>query len=259
MSPMNQRLMRPRVAAGGGGSFDPTGITGLIGWWDASDSATLYSVTSGSTLATADGGVARWEDKSGNGLHFTQATANDRPLRRVASLNARDGVEFDGANDHMVALDVNATSFLTLFIVHKLTSATQGPYTRLIELGANNGFAIVFQGSGEAYAYQYAFTSGSPELAVATTNPVVARMQTTAASAGRKLSYLSLNNVAQDSYTTPDAEDIAGVKNLYLSMFGEGSYHTSVTIYEVLYYDSFLSASTVSEVEEYLRSKWNLY
>jgi hypothetical protein len=64
-----------------------TTITGLQLWLDASDASTLYDATTGGSLVAADGGVARWEDKSGNGRHFTQSTSANRPLRKINQQN----------------------------------------------------------------------------------------------------------------------------------------------------------------------------
>jgi len=47
MSPMNNRLLRPRASG-----FNPLSISGMAGWWDA-------SVSSSVTIAT---GVSSWVD-----------------------------------------------------------------------------------------------------------------------------------------------------------------------------------------------------
>ena len=54
----------PSLAPGGVGA-------GLQLWLDASDATTLYGATTGGSLVASDGGVARWEDKSGNSRHYT--------------------------------------------------------------------------------------------------------------------------------------------------------------------------------------------
>jgi hypothetical protein len=59
----------------------------------------MYDATSGGSLVAADGGVARWEDQSGNSLHITQSTGANQPLRKVGTLNGGDGLLFDGTND----------------------------------------------------------------------------------------------------------------------------------------------------------------
>jgi hypothetical protein len=79
-----------RTALSTWSQFTHASVTGLQAWYDASDASTLYDATSGGSLVAADGAVARWEDKSGNARHATQATSGDRPLRKAAVYGGRD-------------------------------------------------------------------------------------------------------------------------------------------------------------------------
>jgi hypothetical protein len=65
---------------------------------DPYDLTTLFQDSGGTTPVTTDGQpVGLWQDKSGNGRHFFQATAGSRPtFRSSAGIN---WVEFDGTND----------------------------------------------------------------------------------------------------------------------------------------------------------------
>jgi hypothetical protein len=78
-----------------------TSIAGLQLWLDAADSTTLFDATSGGSLVAADGGVARWEDKSGNARHATQGTSANRPLRKTSVQGSKDVLRFDGSNDSL--------------------------------------------------------------------------------------------------------------------------------------------------------------
>ena len=64
-------------------AFDPTQITGLILWLDASQLTTLTNSPSAASPAlgniTTGTAVGTWYDASGNGNHFSQATANNQP------------------------------------------------------------------------------------------------------------------------------------------------------------------------------------
>lgn len=108
--------------------FSPAVIAGLTGWWDASDSSTLFDATSGGSTVAADGDVARWEDKSANGRHFSQSTAASRPVRKTAIKNGLDVVRFDGTNDFMASIwllaDIIAASSHTVFAVAAASAAT---------------------------------------------------------------------------------------------------------------------------------------
>lgn len=83
--------------------FGPASVSGLQLWLDASDASTLYDATSGGSLVAADGTVARWQDKSGNGRHAIQSEANRRPVRKTAIVNGRDALTFDGTSDQLLA------------------------------------------------------------------------------------------------------------------------------------------------------------
>ena len=75
----------------------PSDLTGLVLWLDGADETTLYDSTTGGSLVAEDGSIARWQDKSGNNRHFTQATSERRPTRRLAVKNGLAAVGF--AND----------------------------------------------------------------------------------------------------------------------------------------------------------------
>jgi hypothetical protein len=72
-------------------------------WLDASDAATLFDAVSGGSLVAADGAVARWQDKSGNARHVTQAASGSRALRKTAVQNGLDVLRMDGSNDFFTA------------------------------------------------------------------------------------------------------------------------------------------------------------
>lgn len=96
----------------------------------------MYDATSGGSLVAANGGVARWEDISGNARHVTQGTSGARPLRKVASINGMDSVLFDGSDDELSNTSVATADFFTggtdtaLFCVLK-QDGTQGENTVL--------------------------------------------------------------------------------------------------------------------------------
>jgi hypothetical protein len=89
-----------RVARAGGGVFTPLSVANLELWLDASDAATLFQDSAGTTAATANNDpVGRWSDKSGNGRNATQGTAGARPLLKTALQNGRAMLRTDGTDD----------------------------------------------------------------------------------------------------------------------------------------------------------------
>ncbi|MCC5843543.1 MAG: hypothetical protein JJU05_04755 [Verrucomicrobia bacterium] len=73
-------------------AWSPAEMPGIVGWYDASDAATL----------TADGGsVSQWADKSGNELHLTQSEAARRPATGATTINGTNAIKFDGVDDRL--------------------------------------------------------------------------------------------------------------------------------------------------------------
>lgn len=70
--------------------FEPTEISGLKAWYDAS------------TLTGTDGSsVSQWLDSSGNQAHMFQPSATAQPTLQTNELNGRNVVRFDGSDDFM--------------------------------------------------------------------------------------------------------------------------------------------------------------
>lgn len=61
-------------------------------WLDAADAATI--TLNGSS-------VSQWNDKSGNGVHVAQPTANQQPAYTASGLNSKGLLTFDGSNDNL--------------------------------------------------------------------------------------------------------------------------------------------------------------
>jgi len=68
--------------------FSPDELSGLLAWFDASDSTTLFNDETCTTSATSNGeGIGCWQDKSGHGHHVTQSHPGDRSTLTLAGMN----------------------------------------------------------------------------------------------------------------------------------------------------------------------------
>ena len=105
------------VRAGSWPFTSPPIITNLQLWLDAADPTTLFDATSGGSLVAADGAVARWEDKSGNGRHATQGTSANRPTRKTAIQNNKDVLRSDGTNDFLQSSAFSSNLVRSVFVV----------------------------------------------------------------------------------------------------------------------------------------------
>jgi hypothetical protein len=106
---------------------DPTDLPGLYGWWDASDSSTLFQTNTGKTgtsAVTADGqSVANLTDKSGNLNNFYTNAGNEEPIYHTSIQNGLSILQAKntlGPLDHLrsvspyfvpLASDTNVTAF----------------------------------------------------------------------------------------------------------------------------------------------------
>jgi hypothetical protein len=251
--------------------FSPTDISGVQAWYDASDASTLYDATTGGSLVAADGGVARWEDKSGNGRHMTQSTSANRPARKTSQQNGRDTLLFDGTNDQMAAsdfLDVN-TGGITAFIVYKRNAT--GSLHELITKGNTNGVgwfarhlssdklgAYVDAGSGNASSRATSSTVDASGYIVAAMSFSAGAFQSvTFRRNGTALSMASAVTEGGSGAQTP-ANTTAPVRIGAQEYLGAFYFHANANIAEVLMYDSALSDTDREAVESYLMTKWGI-
>lgn len=100
---------------GAAAPFSPLDLPGLTAWYDASD-ATSFTFSSGSV-------VSQWNDKSGNGLHLTQATVGNQPAR-TGTQNGRATVVYgeDDQLNHTPSTPIGSAG-LTVAQVWKKTGA----------------------------------------------------------------------------------------------------------------------------------------
>ena len=104
-------------------------------WLDAADSATVTLV---------DGAVSQWADKSGNGRHATQGTADARPAIASAELNGKDVLRFDGAGDYLGTASSVLGSSHDMFIVCKATETLDTALAQWSTGAAGRYLAIQF-------------------------------------------------------------------------------------------------------------------
>jgi hypothetical protein len=236
------------------GSFvNPLSISGLQLWLDGADASTLYDATTGGSLVAADGAVARWEDKSGNGRHATQDTSGNRPSRKAAIQNGLDVLRFDGSNDFFSLSAATTTSSYTSFFVFRRTSAgihsvSLGPATESGNYAAwwfSDNF--VYESSRSVIDFT---THGSANTSTGAFALVTTRTGTTSIATRRNGSTLAtvtsgagVTNPASGSWTAVGRGDNAPTTH-------------NGDMCEVILYDSALSDANRALVENYLLAKW---
>lgn len=257
------------AGGGGGGPWDPSQLSTLSGWWDASDSSTLFDATSGGSTPTHGTNVKRWEDKSGNGHHALQAD-NAGPKLQVTSntLNSSSVVRFTRTTGQLttVMLEVAASSdftpdLLSCMVVMRSTASSPNRgvlgmwnppagenYWILVHRGPQNVLnRVLVRNTSDTGNYS------SPEAtpAVDDNNPHLfgASMET-----GGNLGCF-IDGSAGPTASQPDNK--SGTNTLKIGSYGGDSTSFDGDIAEVVIWRS-VSTADRENVEGYLAHKWGL-
>lgn len=130
-------------------------------WIDFSDTSTLFDATTGGSAVTNGVGIARAEDKSGNGRNFTQATSGSR-FTYTASVQNGLGVARGDGGDWLTTVSAKSVynflhqSAATIFVVNKNGNSSD-PVAFYSWLG-NNGASSSNVGTYFSYDDRALFT-----------------------------------------------------------------------------------------------------
>jgi len=243
-------------------------------WLDGADRSTMFDATTGGGLVADNAGVARWQDKSGNAHHATQATANDRPLVRPNTKAGKPVLEFDGTSDFMRVADTNALDLNTfsVFSVVRLSTYVTGAsrIPAIINKGdylaaASTAYELTASG-GATPKWSVGIASGGTfsNVSAGTVNAVQnewAIVSSRRAAAGA--AFVFANRVSAGSTSV-----LSGTLNNASAGIGIGARGTGTplaagdlfpgNIAELLIYNFAMSDSQRSTVEAWLVGKWAL-
>lgn len=128
-------------------------------WLDAADSGTIIQ---------SGGSVSQWNDKSGNNLNVSQATAANRPTVTAAALNGSNVLSFNGSHflESTGNFPIIGDPAFSVFCVYLKSAATGGSIT-----GWGNASlalrAAGFYDAGTIAAWAFAGNNSFPTTAVA--------------------------------------------------------------------------------------------
>lgn len=255
-----------QARGGGVAPFSPADISGLQLWLDATTG--LFDATSGGSPVTADGSaVARWEDQSGNGRHFTQSTSLNRPLLKTSIQNSKNVVRFDGSNDRMIG--PNELKFAPPVSIFAVISA--GPIAAYQTIYGNGTLAGGVQGYGiwvsdisdnlGAFSSQYRDSSTANTNYYTATIPIAGVFFIGNSIITSTKNILYFNNSTEDSQDhligtiTPNQDVLIGAR----ADGGSFNWHLNGDIAELIIYNSSLSTINRESVRNYLNTKWAIY
>jgi hypothetical protein len=236
------------LASSGGGNVNP--VSGFSLWLDASDSAS-FTYSSGTV-------VSQWNDLSGNGYNFTQATLVYQPNRN-ATQNGLSAVTFAGDFLANAALNWGASNS-TLFLVGKENKALGTSFQNIFTTGGgavgNWSYGIIDDGGGE---YIAAFDIGQGYTrfnSVASSGNADVLAFTSPGISGTSVVSNLFKNGTADSFNPITLLTTASSAGAQLGAAVAGGEPYYGTICEVILYPSQLGTSDRNAVEAYLKSKW---
>jgi hypothetical protein len=244
------------------GFRDPLSVAGLVAWYDLSDSSLLATSNTGTGAVTSGSTVGYAADKSGNGWHLTQGTANNRPTWN-GSANGMTVLTFDGTNDVLSsssAWPLTGDFATTVFVVHARAVSTSGfPLSwgtrasgninitddAVARVGVGLGSTLIFTNPSAAVNTPQLFSLTRPSKPDYFANYV--------ALAPRMYRNGAVNNVAVN---TPASNVAAGPLNIGLTVGGP-AYHNGI-VCESLIYSRVLTDLEHRNVCLWLGARWGI-
>ena len=228
-----------------GGFSDPSDISDLLGWWDATD------VNDGSEPSN-DTAIGTWQDLSGNGYNLTQGNSSEQPKYYTNIQNSKPIVRFDGG-DSMANSSVTfaADTPHTIFVVG---SATEGSGTDCFVF---LGTTTTSQGAGISYSdsdYYTYFTWGDTESNSSNLGYNSFKLMT-AVYDGALGGEIRVDGYSEDTNTLSGDQAIGDGISLGTA---NGLIYLTGDIAEVIVYTKQLNATEIGQIETYLSSKWGI-
>lgn len=203
------------------GGFDPRSISGLVSWWDASDSSTV----------TLNGGrVSEFRNKVSGAPAMSQPTAANQPLYVSSGRNSKNVIDLDST---VRWLDNTTAQSIGFYAVALSPSGTQSFGTIFSFVGKHG---LIRNGTG-ANSY-FSANSMFPEASQR-------RNGATSIVLGTDWAVFSQGGTVD-------------TRALQLSLDGVGGVRATGQFGEVVVYSRNLSASERQRVERYLGLKWGI-
>jgi hypothetical protein len=240
--------------------FDPRQISDLGLWLDASDASTI-------TIAT---GVSAWNDKSGNGRNFAQATGASQPEQISAGQNGRNTIRGNGTS-HVMTMGSGLNLFRnviggSIFVVRKWVTSPAASANCFIVERNGSGFGRAFVAAGHTANKATAGgrrTDSDSTVTVASSSSVGAghELQVALFDWANSDLYQYINGTLDGSSTSFQTDgstadtDSAGVG--IFAHTAPGGYG-NVEVAELAVWPSLVTTTQRHAVEGYLAHKWGL-
>jgi len=212
---------------------DPGALSNMMLWVRADAGTTMVG-----------DGVATWVDQSGNGNHFTQATASKRPTVTADANNGHPALRLENASSQTMEMVANIPPPYSIFVAARL----RGPVKSRILNGLSNNWLLGWWGGWQDAVFSEGWISPAEKGVAATT----AWMQYGEVNTG---GVVRAYRAGREMYS--DTTFLAGPNGLTLTGYGVGEF-SDADVLEVIVYSRALSGAERQSVERYLDTKYAL-
>ena len=218
---------------------------GLVVWLDASDLSNLFQTTDGSTQVSGDGqSVGLWRDKSGNYNNMVQAKAENRPQLFKSGIANKTTISFE--RNQSLSMATNFPSPVSVFYVGRMTGGVNG---RILQSISNNWLLGYWSNAkNQAHFDGWVSPPGSPP-----TDNLPHVFTAIVAGAGHNSEVWPDGNLI-----ATNQGGVTGPNGLAINSGAYGGETSNCQVAELLLYNRALSSEERSNVETYLKEKWNL-
>lgn len=235
-------------------SFNPTLVSGLTGWYDATD-LNSFTFSSGTV-------VQQWNDLSSSARNISQATVANQPTRNTTmGSNALSAVTFDGTNDVLTVTGLtNNTGAMAIFVAADADNSAN--FGTLVDCrsGTDSNPIQSLQGfSTDGIFARRRNDSGTLVTATANTNRVIniyTYWYDGTNLVFRVNGYQMSSTASSGNATTNSVTVGTGRWGGAPAVFGTFTGYFKGVIGEICIYEANLTSANVTKIENYLITKW---
>lgn len=232
------------------GQFSPQNLPGIVGWWDASDTA---------TITASSGAVSSWASKVGT-YAATQSTAAYKPTTNATTLNGRNIITFDGTNDILTVSSFTISKAQTVFsVVNTTDNSPRIVYEHGADFNSNPGQILNINNASTWMAgYQTSTGASGGSAKSFATRTSGAHQLTTQINLTHASNSLWQDGTALTGTNTAYTVDQPGsvTAPLYIGSRSTLAARWLGGIAELIFCNAVLSTADRQATEAYLKAKW---
>ena len=213
-------------------------------WLDAADASTITLQGGGGSGPGGSDHVSQWDDKSGNGIDFSQASAAFQPNYTPAGIGGKPSLTFTGQQSLTNASWTLPSDNRSVFVVaHPTTTSRTSSYIIDIELGRH-----LFLGNGQVF-------SGTFEPTADPISTLVERVYGFVTGPSNLFVYSDGNLLSSSGAASSVA---VGGSIAIGSRFSETISFYQGEISEIVFVNGAIATDNRQKLEGYLAHKWGL-